>query len=466
MNHQDADKAILRILDKQKGQSPAVCPDANELAAYLEASLTAGETARFEAHAAECAACRKALALSMQMTGEEGEIDAARVHEPRKSQYRTSPLRLAFVGSLVVIVGIMLFQATRQTQLRRETPQVANKQVRSDISGGPEVALRSSDFKTDIQAKPSSASEITAPPPVAMQAQQTKDEKSSVKPVAAPAIPAPVPAQMAFESRNMPRPQAADRIEEIRLKALGDLVSEAQKAQRARSDVQASKMEMPTRPAEMKAQPSQVAGISNQIASPANVVAPTSNQMGIQNAQMAQISNSANQMNQQAVQADRRVAVDPGRAAQAQAAAISGGAGGRGGGGGQKGAIAPMRMMDAPARAAGEKIETSSARILNSPFLDYVAENRIPMPMAAGPVLSKEVTAGFAKKLGNRVFYQMTRYWLDAECAKHPEAPLRQIIWDSGDFRDILRKEPALAQLRTSGIPVLIYWNGINYLVR
>jgi hypothetical protein len=466
MNLQDADKAILRILDKQKGQSPDACPDANELAAYLESSLNASETAQFEAHAAECAACREALVLSMKITGGEEEIAAARLPESRKSSYTTSSLRLAFIGSLVVIVGIMLFQATRQKQMRQETPQVADKQGRSDISGGPGAVLRSPEINADIRSKPASTSEIAALPPAAMQAQETKDEKSSLKPVAAEAIPAAVPAQIALESRNLPRPQASDRIEETRLKALGDLVSEAQKAQRAQADAQVPKSEMTARPSEPKAQPVQVGGIANQLAFPANMVAPTSNQAANQNAQMAQTSNSAQQMTQQAAQVDRQVAVNPGRAAQAQVSGSQGGGGGRGGGGGQIGAISPLRVTDTAARAAEGKIVTSSASLSSRLDLDIVAKNRMPVRVEPGPVLSKEVTVGFARKLGNRSFYLMTRYWIDAECTRHSEAPIREIIWNSSDLRDILRKEPALSQLRATGIPVLIYWNGINYLVR
>jgi hypothetical protein len=431
MKRQDADKAILRILDVQSGQSVPACPNANELAAYLEASLTPGEMARFEVHAAECSACREALALSMQMTHETEGPAISPAPEARKPSYRTSPLRLAFVGSLVVIAGVLLFQATRQIQTPLETGQVADKQARSDISGGTGAVMRSSDVKTDKEAL-SSAPGVAAYPDSTSQARGMEERKSSAPPTANPAISAAAPAQMAYESGNMPRAQALDRIEESRLRSLVDQASETEKARRSQGDAQSSKMEMTARPAETKAQPGQVAGTSNQMASPANVVAPSSNIASIQNTQMAQVSNIANQMTQRDVQIDRKAAVDPGRAAQGRAAIVQAGAGERGGVGGQKGAFAMLPVI-------------------------------VPMEVK---VLSNEVAAGFARKLGNRVFYQVTRYWFDAECGRHTKAPVREISWRSGDFSEILRKEPELVQLRNSGIPILIHWNGINYLVR
>ena len=49
-------------------------PNRTELAAYLEMKLSDSESARFEEHAADCAPCRKALALAMKLAVESGRL--------------------------------------------------------------------------------------------------------------------------------------------------------------------------------------------------------------------------------------------------------------------------------------------------------------------------------------------------------------------------------------------------------
>jgi hypothetical protein len=72
MASRDQDKPAANLLRRSLASSPgveAVCPDPEILAAYLERSLDADETARFELHFSHCARCREQLS-ALSRSGE------------------------------------------------------------------------------------------------------------------------------------------------------------------------------------------------------------------------------------------------------------------------------------------------------------------------------------------------------------------------------------------------------------
>lgn len=77
---------------------------------------------------------------------------------------------------------------------------------------------------------------------------------------------------------------------------------------------------------------------------------------------------------------------------------------------------------------------------------------------AAGPSTSR--------RLGDRTFYLVSGYWIDAQCRKHPKADVVELTPDSGIYADIRKSVGQIDELRSSGVPVLVHWNGKNYLVR
>ncbi len=80
--------------------------------------------------------------------------------------------------------------------------------------------------------------------------------------------------------------------------------------------------------------------------------------------------------------------------------------------------------------------------------------------------MSKDPNGTKATKIGPRLFYRTTNHWIDAACVSHSEAPTREISRGSKDYADMLTKEQDLARLHTGGVPILLYWNGMNYLIR
>jgi hypothetical protein len=70
------------------------------------------------------------------------------------------------------------------------------------------------------------------------------------------------------------------------------------------------------------------------------------------------------------------------------------------------------------------------------------------------------------KQLGDRVFYLVSGYWIDAECGKHPRDEVVEISEGDTGFEQMREAFPGITELRSSKAPVLIHWNGKNYLIQ
>ena len=84
----------------------------------------------------------------------------------------------------------------------------------------------------------------------------------------------------------------------------------------------------------------------------------------------------------------------------------------------------------------------------------------------ARPLIAKDPAGKNAKKIGERLWYRTSNYWVDAACVAHSEAPVLEFARDSKEYADILAKEPDLAELHSARVPILLFWNGSNYLIR
>jgi hypothetical protein len=70
-----------------------------------------------------------------------------------------------------------------------------------------------------------------------------------------------------------------------------------------------------------------------------------------------------------------------------------------------------------------------------------------------------------AQKFGDRVFVRTTGCWVEIECTRHEDAPAQEMMRDSKEFSEMLAREPALSEL-PKDLPVLLFWNGANLLIR
>jgi hypothetical protein len=67
-----------------------------------------------------------------------------------------------------------------------------------------------------------------------------------------------------------------------------------------------------------------------------------------------------------------------------------------------------------------------------------------------------------SKKIGGKVFYLNSGYWIDRQSIEHPEHPIVEIAPAAPEYRKILIQYPELRDLR----PLLVHWENNNYLLR
>ncbi len=442
--------AIRRILARPQGDLPGPCPDANEFAAYLEARLTLGETDRFEKHASSCAACQATLALSLQLEEPESSMPAKAPLALQRFSYRSSPIRLVFATAVVVVVGVLLFQATRQSRLLQPKPQVASEPNGSSVAGGANAALTSRESGTTSPAARVPAASPLSPIATGTPA-QVQAERQPLRAANKPAGAIISQPATNLDALDITKAKVSERADLSKQSAIVEPATNAQKAERELIVANALNM---------------------------NMSAANSNETKLQNVavggQAVQNVQQIGQMAQQASNSNQQAAAPPNIAAQAQSAAARiGGGGGRGGvaglvgGGTQQAAVAPMRDAKAQAGSLPAIAEKAKASISGPTIYErVVARFAVPERTGDRPVLAEELIASTAKKVGNRVFFRTAREWVDAECGLHPGAPTHGVARNSREYRDILAAEPALAELHSSGLPILIYWHGTLCLIQ
>ena len=382
MRNQFVEKAIRHILARHQAEAQGVCPEANELAAYLEGRLISGEAAGFEEHASKCAACQEKLALSLQLAEENAGAAGSRAVEPQRLAYRSSPIRFALGAAVVLIVGVLLFQATRESRQLQPKAQIAHLEPRGSVSGGAEAKLASPEESGTSASVSARASTNQSPRATRAPARSQAGSQPS-RPAGNPATAAVPPEILALNVANVEHPQAPARAGATKQAAAAEPVEQAPKSVQAQLDAEVLKLKMAAgRPA---------------------------------------------------------IADFPLRERTETVAA-------------QAGAESAPKQM---ARTLGVSLEQQA-----------LAEVRLLVARQAAAAKAGGTTADAAKKVGDRVFYRTANCWVDVECVSRSEAPLREIALDSKEYAAILAKEPALAELHSAGIPILLYWNGTKYLIR
>jgi HAMP domain-containing protein len=379
MRYPFVEKAIRHILAQRRSGGQGACPEANELAAYLEGRLSSEEVARFEGHASNCVDCQEKLALSLQLAAEGAGAADKRAVEPQRFTYRTSPIRFALGAAVLLIVGALLFQATKESRRLQPIPQVAHLVSKGNLSGGPEAKLVSPGMSQASAAVGARAA--ISQPPRATQApfrSQAADQSSQGK--GAPAA-ASVPPELSIAKAVTSQISAGAG--GTKQAAQAEPMEETQKSMQAQLDTEALKMKLAaSRPAAASVP---LQGVAENLAVRAGT-----------------------------------------ERSQKQAPSTQ--------------SLSPEQLVSAEVRS-------------------------LTMSKAAAK-RGMGMTANTGKKVGNRTFYRTADYWVDAECASHGDAPVREITRDSKEYAAILAKEPALAELNSAGIPLLLYWDGTNYLIR
>ena len=460
MKNESVEGAIRRVLAGRRGDSPGPCPDANELAAFLEARLSPEEAARFEAHAADCSACRQVLALSLDLAPPEGERAAPQVLPAKTHSYRSSPLRLALGATFVLLAGVLLFQAVRDSRLQPPAYQIARQQQDKGIPEGKVAALAGREKSASTgQAQPAgmagridSVEKATSPavekmraatpePTVAGKPSSGLAENSTLRPAPAARLETakPPPVEAVAEAMKEKKAQAdamvltdklAFRVDEARgggaktaeqaaqvrkETVVGQAGNEVISAQNANVPRQAANTQLQAANTQMQA--------ANVVFQNTNVVSQTAN-TGAQAA--GNISQTAN--------------------APAQAAG------------------APGRQANVPLQGAAPEAGSAKARSID-PVQQAIAEAGLGKKQRQAYAIMGEAKLETGRKVGSRIFYRTRNYWVDGASVEHADATVREIARDSDEYREMIKKEPLVADL-PDGLPVVLFWNGNNCVIR
>jgi hypothetical protein len=119
MARQEEDKAMEGLLRRSLARDAAAqpCPDAEIFAAYMERSLSAGETSRCELHFSQCARCREQIAAMVRL-GEAvaGEKNGAKAAEARRRAWALGWHWLAPAAVLLTFALVWFIRYRVQTR--------------------------------------------------------------------------------------------------------------------------------------------------------------------------------------------------------------------------------------------------------------------------------------------------------------------------------------------------------------
>jgi hypothetical protein len=194
------DSAIRQALGRSQAESSGACPDHNQAAAYLEGRLRDDDTAAFEAHAADCAACRQVLALALKLEEESWAVNAIHAHSSKRLLFRisipVSALALIVAG---IAIGMLFLRSSKTpdkivptaqiTELREPAPvqqPSREKDSKESVSPAPVKIQKPTTVKTRVSQSPAAES--------AKKAEPAQDALTRATPIAAiagvPAEPA------------------------------------------------------------------------------------------------------------------------------------------------------------------------------------------------------------------------------------------------------------------------------------
>jgi hypothetical protein len=122
--------------------------------------------------------------------------------------------------------------------------------------------------------------------------------------------------------------------------------------------------------------------------------------------------------------------------------------------------VSPLRLQDQTPPRSASALKTAPASKKDSTQASEGVAAKIEEPEVE---LKLRVDAH--KQLGDKVFYLVSGYWIDAECGKHPRDRVVEISEGDTGFEQMREAFPGITELRSSKTPVLIHWNGKNYLI-
>jgi hypothetical protein len=216
VSHSFFDRAIQRTLRRPAQLHSDPCPDANQLAEYLESRCSRAQRSRLENHLVQCDACQGVLALALKMAESDGERESPGFtgSAKRRVLFRFS-IPISVLGAVAAIVcAVLLVRPVWKHQVQEvvQTAQVSAPH-RSDSelrAPAPQAELADAPAASPRKAASKLASAAAAP---SVESKEKKSrEKAEDAKVAAATAPLAPPAQlpsepmMAAGARDNPAP--------------------------------------------------------------------------------------------------------------------------------------------------------------------------------------------------------------------------------------------------------------------
>ncbi len=134
--------------------------------------------------------------------------------------------------------------------------------------------------------------------------------------------------------------------------------------------------------------------------------------------------------------------------------------------------VQKMAEADVPLLRGEESISRPSIYAAQNRIATGATLNMAPIRTASDSATSPKdaiaqlgatanLEAAGSRRIGEKVFYLNSGYWIDRQCLGHQAEPIVEISYAAPEYQKILEQYPELRSLR----PVLVYWEGKNYLL-
>ena len=421
------DGLIQKMLSARPEGSSEHCADENLMAAYLEASLSPREAADFETHVSKCDSCQEILALAMKLQSRAGERRLQQPAGSKRTLFRFS-IPIPVLGALVVavVLAAVFLRFPNKPDQKRDNQQIA--EVRRSVLETQQTELKRTETKLE---EPSFVSAKSARTDSAL-----RHEKSSVAAarLQAPGMPKNEDASVSGDYRAdlapippQPSPEAAPVVPAPASVAADSLVQAFQDANEGRKLLGEKGTPVVTAKGEVKEGTLETAAKDTAGTVPAAVP----------------VGDLAQRLLLAPAPTPAMGAAQPQQAGKAKNAAVD--------------------------EAASIRVQETVAR----PHV-YAVQNRIAIAHYTNPSVAASVRLALkdldsraqkpaeSRKIGERLFYKKSGYWIEKDCVIHPDATIVEITSEASEYAQILKDYPEIGTL----IPALIFWNSRLYLLR
>jgi hypothetical protein len=423
-----ADRLIQKTISTRMRESPEGCADENTMAAYLEGNLSPQETAAFEDHVSECASCQEILALSMKLQADEATSQTtAEQGTGKRTLFRFSiPIPVLGAVCAVIVLSVVLFRIANQ-------------------SGGDLHKTQTTELHPAAQKAETAAPIMPVESPMAAKGGLAPEE---------PKFKRGLTENKATESGYISRQAAMEPYRPSALPAIENepaAVADASAAKTA-SALPPPGIQKPDVALEVSAQKLAAARAHSAKEKSAELQSPAaaSDKMEVSHENKA---NEPEFVSRSAAVESYRAAALPATANEpavvAETSSVKMTAVG----------ASSVSQNSAEIRSSKGALDKTGINLQSISALNMVPPKEILFALKDG---RSRLQTSKSKRIGDKVLYLSSGFWVDPQCVEHRDEPIIEILPAASEHKSILAKYPELRDL----LPAVIYWNNRIYLLR